>query len=231
MIMNQPAIWVVGMVAVLLGSSRQAIGQQLDGAIPIKAGEINNKHSRVFILASGTGVGQSHGVEGKLSSAHLELGATENAGQMTFDMASFDVDTPKARKAVGLKGSAANWAIKKVNAEIHGEKILNSARFPKSTFIVESAVFTGTDRRTQLPVYQLTGLFTLRDKTNRINFPISVRREKDWLHIVGRFKFKQSDYGITPFSGGFGTLGIADELEVFGDLWVATGQDSVASPN
>lgn len=40
------------------------------------------------------------------------------------------------------------------------------------------------------------------------------------LHVRGRFAVLQTQYGIKPFSKGLGAIGVADELQIWGDLWV-----------
>ena len=44
--------------------------------------------------------------------------------------------------------------------------------------------------------------------------------KKGWHHLRGRFAIKQSDFKIAPYSTGLGAIGVADELTIFGDLWV-----------
>jgi hypothetical protein len=40
------------------------------------------------------------------------------------------------------------------------------------------------------------------------------------VHLRGRFSLVQSQFGITPYSTALGAIGVADELKVWGDLWV-----------
>ena len=39
--------------------------------------------------------------------------------------------------------------------------------------------------------------------------------------VRGAFRVKQTDFGITPFSKAFGTIGVADTLVIYGELYVA----------
>ena len=194
-----------------------------------RPGELNTDASRVFTFVEGTGMGHSHGMEAKFSSGSLVLGASENAGQLVIDMKSFDADTPLARQAVGLKGKSANWMRKQVTKEMHGSKILDSSQFPVATFDIASCKPTGVTKDTGLPTYQATGNFTLHGQTRAVTIPCIVKQEKGWLHITGSFSFKQSDYGIEPLSKGFGSIGVADQLTVFGDLWISPTPESLAS--
>ncbi|MEM1225479.1 MAG: YceI family protein [Planctomycetota bacterium] len=192
-------------------------------------GAVNVEFSRVFPFVEGKGLGHSHGVEAKLTSSRLVLGQNENAGVLTFDMQSFDVDTPQSRVVVGLEGEASDWSRKKVNAEMHGPKILDSKTFPTAQFKVDSSLPAGIDGKTGLPMYQLIGSFTLRNQTQRITFPVTVQEERGWLRVRGRFAFQQSNYGITPFSRAFGAMGVRDTITVTGDLWVAPTPQAIAS--
>ena len=210
----------------LIGFFRDARAQ--NAPAPRSGGTVNVEHSRVYPFIKGKGMGHSHGVEARLRQGQLMLGAAQNAGILVFDMQSFDVDTPRSRQVVGLKGKASGWSRKQVNKEMHGAKILDSNRFPAATFKITSAMRTGVDQANQLPVYTLTGNFTLRDKTRPISFPVTVTMENDWIRVRGRFAFNQSDYGIKPFSKGFGAMGVADTITVTGDLWVAPVQPSSA---
>ena len=194
-----------------------------------RPGELNTDSSRIFTLVEGTGMGHSHGVEAKLSSGSLVLGATADAGRLVFDMTTFDADTPLAREVVGLKGTSANWMRKQVTKEIHGSKILHSSEFPTSTFEVASSMPIANENHPGLPAYELAGRLTLRGETKTVNFPVTVQQKNGWLNVTGRFSFRQSEFGIKPLSKGLGAIGVADELTVFGDLWIAPTPQSLAS--
>ena len=216
----------------LAGFGRTA-AQQLpsDQRQTTRPGELNTDASRVFTFVEGTGMGHSHGVEAKLSSGSLVLGVSDNAGQLVFDMKTFDADTPLARKVVGLNGTSANWMRKQVTKEIHSNKILHSSEFPTSTFEIASSmpITNGNENETGLPAYELVGRLTLRGETKTVRFPVTVQQTKGWMHVTGRFSFKQSEFGIKPLSKGLGAIGVADKLTVFGDLWIAPTPESLAS--
>ena len=204
-------------------------GQQGNRQPPLQPGAVAIDTSRVFTFVQGTGLGHSHGMQAKLSSGNLVLGAPANAGRLIFDMRSFDADTPLARQAAGLDGKTAKWMRKQVNKEMHGAKILNSSEFPQATFDIMSAKPIGIAKETGLPLYELVGNFTLRDATQPINLRVVVEESDGWLHLWGRFSFKQSDYGIKPLSKGFGSIGVTDQVTVIGDLWIAPTAESIAS--
>ena len=183
-----------------LASLSRTVAQQQSARQPgTRPGELNTDASRIFTFVKGTGMGHSHGVEAKFSSGSLALGASDNAGQFIFDMKTFDADTPLARKAVGLKGTSANWMRKQVTKEIHSSKILHSSEFPTSTFEISSSMPIANENESGLPTYELVGRLTLGGKTKAVRFPVTVQLKNGWLHVVGRFSFKQSEFEIKPF--------------------------------
>jgi hypothetical protein len=40
--------------------------------------------------------------------------------------------------------------------------------------------------------------------------------------LRGNFTILQSDFGITPYKAALGAVGVADELKIWGDIWIAT---------
>ena len=71
---------------------------------PLAAGDVDTSISRVYVHVDKTGFGHEHGVASFLKSGHLNLGASQNAGELVFDMTSFNADTDEARRYVGLEG-------------------------------------------------------------------------------------------------------------------------------
>ncbi|WP_197168255.1 YceI family protein [Neorhodopirellula pilleata] len=186
-----------------------------------KPGDVQTQASRVYVFVDKTGLGHQHGVEAKLLSSRLELGADQNAGKLTFDMNSFDADTQAARKYVGLQGTTDEGTRSAVNNNMKGSAILNVAQYPTATFDVASAIATGQTGSDGLPIYELKGNFTLHGTTHPLEFSVEVEQTRGWLHVRGNFVIKQTSFGITPYSKAFGAIGVADSLKIYGDLFVA----------
>jgi polyisoprenoid-binding protein YceI len=72
-----------------------------------------------------------------------------------------------------------------------------------------------------LPQYQINGDFTLHGMTRSITVVADADEKSEWTHLRGSFSILQSEYGITPFSKAFGTVGVADRLEIYGDFRIA----------
>ena len=203
------------LICVVLGIACNAIGQ--DRPAP---GTVNTEHSRVFIFVDKTGVvGHQHSVEGKLSSGSLFLNNSKE-GSLVFNMTSFDADTPKGRKYLGLEGTTDEPTRQKVNANMLGAEILNVKKYPTAKFEHVKIVAKNSKSKRQLPEYSLVGDFTLHEKTRRIEIVCDLEEKDGWHHIRGGFKILQSDYGIKPFSKMLGAVGVTDELTIYGDVWV-----------
>jgi len=185
--------------------------------------QISVQKSRVYIFVDKTGLGHPHGVEGRLKSGSLKLGAGEEAGELVFDMNSFDADTDAARRYVGLSGSTDASTRRQVNDNMKNTSILNVGQFPTATFAIKSATLLEKKSRTGAPLYELTGEFTLRGKTRPIKLEAEAEQKDNMTHVHGRFAILQTQYGITPFRKALGAVGVADQLIIHGDLWIASG--------
>ena len=53
-----------------------------------------------------------------------------------------------------------------------------------------------------------------RGVTRRVAFPVKVTINGNQLRATGEETIKQTDFGITPYSGGLGTIKIGDQLTV-----------------
>ena len=139
----------------------QAAGQRGAAVRTLKPGEIEVQASRVYVFVGKTGLGHDHGIEGRLRSGQLNLGAKEKAGRLEFDLRTFVADTAAARQYVGLGGQTDRKTADKVTSNMQSAAVLDVARFPIATLDVASIV--ALPRQGNQPQqYQLTGDFTLQ---------------------------------------------------------------------
>ncbi|HKQ78139.1 MAG TPA: YceI family protein [Blastocatellia bacterium] len=92
------------------------------------------------------------------------------------------------------------------------DQVLESGKFPRIKFVsvsVSDAQKSGEKRS-----FTLNGDLTLRDVTKRVSFPVTVTIANDQLRAIGEAKFKQSDFGIKPYSGKLGLIKVGDEVKV-----------------
>ncbi len=188
-------------------------------AISQPAANVDIKLSRCYVLVGKTGLGHEHGVEGRLASGRLQLGAAANAGELVFDMTSFVAETKQARAVVGLTGDGVSAS--QVTTNMLGPSVLNVAKFPEAHFVVQSALAVPAAAAGAPPEFELQGEFTLHG----VSQPLRVRAqavEKDGMtRLRGRFSILQTKHGITPYKAAFGTVGVADQLDIWGEIWLA----------
>lgn len=188
--------------------------------VALAPGDIDPEASRVYVRVGKRRLGHEHAVEGRLKSGRL-VAADEDAGTMVFDMTTFQADTDAARKYVGLEGSTDAQEQSDVTKTMLGKLVLDTAQYPTAKFVIDSARRLPDDNADGQPQYELKGQFTLHGKTRALSVTAAVvSREKDRVNYRGSFTIKQSDYGIKPYSTFGGLVSVADELKIFGDLWV-----------
>ena len=209
-------------IAVCIGLTLQSISvpalAQPTSPVAQNHGTVDLVKSRAYIFVGKTGFGHDHGVEGKLKSGSVQLGAATSAGQLVFDMTSFDADTPAARRYVGLSGTTDASTRQQVNANMKGADVLNVARYPTATFDIHSAQSLNQKTRDGHPIYRMTGDFTLHGVKKRIQFNAFATPLGQQVRLSGSFVIRQTQFGITPFSKAFGAVGVADALKIFGDI-------------
>jgi polyisoprenoid-binding protein YceI len=182
--------------------------------------KIDVQNSRVYVFVAKKGAGHEHGVEGRIAAGTLRLGQAAAAGDITFDLRSFQADTDDARNYVGLKPGIDASTQADVTANMHGASVLDVARQGVARFAVDSirpAVVPGFPG----PAYQFDGELDLHGTKRKLGFLASVEMLNDGRRrIRGRFALKQTDFGIQPFSKFLGAVGVADEVQVYGDIYL-----------
>ena len=187
----------------------------------LERNQVSVKKSRIYTFVEKTGLGHRHGVEGQLKSGSIDLGLAEDAGELVFDMTSFDADTDDARKYLGLDGSTDASTRDQVNVNMKNTAILNTEEFPTATFTIMSAKLIVEKNRDGKAEYELAGDFTLKGKKRPLKFLAEVEQKDGMKHVKGEFSILQTQYGITPFKKALGAVGVADKLTIHGDLWLA----------
>jgi polyisoprenoid-binding protein YceI len=204
----------------LVGLARTSLAQAPAAKPASQPGDVDLANSRVFTFVGATGFGHEHGVEGRLVSGNIQLGANQNAGELIFDMKSFDADTPAARKYVGLQGESDDSTRKQVNDNMLGADVLDVAKYPTAKFDIQSALPYRGAKPDSPPQYLLDGQFTLHGVTKHLRVLAQTEESSGMIHVRTQFAVLQSQFGITPFSKLLGTIGVADKLTIYGDAWI-----------
>jgi len=183
--------------------------------------QVDLRYSRAYVHVYKSGVlGHEHAVEGRLKSGTLELGATQKAGEIVFDMQTFTADSEAARRALRLEGDTDAETQRKVDANMRGPDILDVERFPTAIYSVETARLYTPATADKPAVYELKGTFTLHGVKRPLAVLAPAQETRGYLRVWCHFAILQSEYGIEPYSVALGAIAVADRLEIWGDLWL-----------
>lgn len=181
-------------------------------------GNVDTARSRVYVYVGKTGAGHIHGVEGTLAAGHLSLDPAGPGGKLVFDMHKFAADTPAARKLFKLDGEIDAHAQGQVNANMLGEAVLYVDKFPTAEFVVRRVQSIGQPDGARR--YQLDGDFLLHGVQRPVTIIATAETIEGMTRLRGRLVIKQTDYGIKPFSKFLGAVGVTDELQILGEIWL-----------
>ncbi len=107
----------------------------------------------------------------------------------------------------------------KVDRQAAGEGVLDARRYPEIRFISKEAVRVAAPAPTEGGIEgEISGSLSLHGREHPLSVPVHAAREGDGWRARGSVRFKQSDFGIEPYSGFLGTIAVRDEVEVEYDL-------------
>jgi polyisoprenoid-binding protein YceI len=229
MVLSKCALWVgmllmafvaAARLAPVVHAQRTAAPEKRSEKPALKPGDIDVEKSRIYVLVGKKGLGHEHGVEGKIKSGAIDLGAAKDPGAIEFDMVSFAADTDEARKSVELKGTIGESTRDKVTRTMLGPEVLDVEEFPTATFKIKTQEMRKGKKEGDSVV--LKGDFTLHGQTQPLSITAKLERTKSRSHLSGSFTILQSDFGITPYKAALGAVGVTDELKIVGDLWIVS---------
>jgi polyisoprenoid-binding protein YceI len=113
-----------------------------------------------------------------------------------------------------------------VDSEVSGPQVLDSEHFREIRFHGESA--STRDEGSGLQGV-LHGALSLHGTTRPLDVPFHARADGSGYRVSGSTRFRQTDFGITPFSTAGGTIGVDDEIRVDFDLVLTPAPDSAGS--
>lgn len=104
---------------------------------------------------------------------------------------------------------------RKVDAQAAGPEVLDAQHHPQIEFRSRQvALEPPSGERRELVRGKLLGTLTLRGRAVPTEVAFEAERSAAAWRIRGRARLKQSSFGIEPFSGFGGTVGVKDELEL-----------------
>jgi polyisoprenoid-binding protein YceI len=198
---------VLLLVAFLTGSGGSLFGQN-----PAGGWSIDTSRSRLIVHVLPAGL-----LSSALHAHHFQ--PDEWSGEVAWDPEHPRKVRLEVRVAAGSlrdhqpKLSAKDRA--KVEGQARGADILDSAKFPQILFQAQELELErspsggdGDFRGT------LKGALTLHGKTLPLGIPIQGKLSGDRFEASATASFKQSDFGIKPYSTALGTVAVKDEITV-----------------
>jgi polyisoprenoid-binding protein YceI len=104
---------------------------------------------------------------------------------------------------------------RKVDAQAAGPEVLDAAHHPEITFRSEHVSLEARSGAERGPVRgTIHGRLTIRGRTRPVDAAFEADRTAEGWSVRGKARFRQSDFGIEPFSGFGGTVAVKDEVEL-----------------
>ncbi len=214
-------ILVVGCLAVTNVFAQNPQSAEAQPHKVLLPGEVHPGNTRIYVHVFKAGsLGHEHAVVGRVKEGVIHLGATHDAGHVDADLTSFVADVDYARKLLGLPGETDADTQKKVNANMLGEEVLNVLRFPTARGDITSARLLPQPSANGLPQYLLEGELTLHGVTKKMSVVAEAAEQNGWVRLRGHVSLKQSDFGMQPYTAMLGAIGVADQLELYGEAYI-----------
>ncbi|PHV06323.1 hypothetical protein CSQ96_15915 [Janthinobacterium sp. BJB412] len=132
----------------------------------------------------------------------------------SFRLDQLSVDETELRNQAGLDTQPSADAIAGTRHNML-VKVLDAERYPLVKVHVERGAAAGAasnaDANADVP---LAVSITLHGVSRTLTIPVRIERERNTLRASGTARFKQSDFGIVPYSLMGGALAVQDQLEL-----------------
>ena len=114
-----------------------------------------------------------------------------------------------------------------VDRETAGPEVLDAQRYREIRFHGESASARGEEGGGLQGV--LHGELSLHGTTRPLDVPFRARADTSGYRVSGSVRFRQTDFGMTPFSTARGTIGVDDEIQVDFELVLVPASGAAGS--
>ncbi len=166
------------------------------------------------------------GIAAALAHNHV-IRATDYFGRGSYDLAdpsrgsilvevrseSLVADEAATREKYGLTKPLSDKDREKIQSTMQSTVQMDVKKYPMLKFQSTNIEEQSEGR------YTITGDLTIHGVTQSVTFPVAVTPEDDGMRGRASFKFKQSDFGITPYSAMLGALRNEDEATMYLDIF------------
>lgn len=102
----------------------------------------------------------------------------------------------------------------KVDSQAAGQDVLDAARHPEIAWRSVGVVLDPESKRDGRVRGTVHGRLTMHGRTHPVDVAFEARRLGQAWDVRGTGRARQSDFGISPFSGFAGTVAVKDEIEI-----------------
>ncbi len=166
---------------------------------------------RIVVYPGGTlaRFGHPHVIGGAVVSGTVVAAEPFDASglSLVIDISAMDVDRPAWRVDEGFDPELSDSAIEGTRENLFSDQVLDAERFPEIR--IDSLSISGPAWQ---PDIELS--IKLRGERREVTVPIALDHTETTLIAIGQFRFRQSDFGMEPFSALGGRLAVTDEVLV-----------------
>ena len=191
-------------------------------------GEVHPGFTRIYVHVFKTGMGHEHAVVGRVKEGVIHLGATQNAGRVVADLTSFVADLESARKCSGFPAKPMPIRRRKSTPTCSVRTCWTLRTFPTATGNITSARLLQQRSTNGLPQYLLEGELALHGVTKKMSVVAEAVEKNGWVRLRGHVSLRQSDFGMQPYTAMLGAIGVADQLEIYGEGYIVKENDIAA---
>jgi hypothetical protein len=131
----------------------------------------------------------------------------QGRADLAIPLLRLSVDEPELRKQAGFETQPSAEAVDGTRRNML-DKVLEAERFPLALVRIERNAERGADPA------MLRVTITLREVSREYQVPAKIEIVPDGMVVSGQMDFKQSDFGIVPFSVLGGALRVQDRLDL-----------------
>ncbi|MBK7597945.1 MAG: YceI family protein [Acidobacteria bacterium] len=197
-----------GISSVTAQKAGQKADQKAEKKPQVLVYEIDQEQSRIIVHLV------QEGLIARLHPRH-EVAAQKFSGNVAMSVVneadiSVEVET-EAASLTNIDTDMSDFERKEFH-NILRNKVLECDKFPVIRFVAASV--SDVKRSGANRSFNLNGDLFLHGTKRAVSLPVNVVIDGSVLKAQGEAKLKQSDFGIKPYTGGFGAIKIGDELKV-----------------
>ena len=155
------------------------------------------------------------------SKGRFYLGAEQNAGHIVFRYGEL---SGRYERLVNTSDSAARPTLRRSRKSTpicEGSAVLDIQQYPDSLVRHRIVAVAPRQKQTRISAVSPRRQIYSPRRHSAVSIIADAEPKGGWIHLRGSFAILQTTYGITPFSKAFGAIGITDQLNIWGDIWIA----------